>query len=61
MGIHIKVISSGSDGNAYLIDNQKDKLLIECGIGFNRLQKELWRLGASVSSLAGCLISHSHQ
>lgn len=58
--MQIKVLASGSSGNAYLVENGQDKLLIECGIPFHTLQKRLWEVGCNVSDLSGCLISHSH-
>nr|DAS34841.1 MAG TPA: YycJ-like MBL-fold protein [Caudoviricetes sp.] len=56
--MELKVLGSGSKGNAYLLraDNG-ETLMIECGLPF----KEIMRgVGFSVSSVVGCLISHSH-
>lgn len=58
MNIHI--IASGSDGNAYLLDDGKSPLLIEAGIPFKVLQSRIWVYGYKISDLAGCLISHHH-
>jgi phosphoribosyl 1,2-cyclic phosphodiesterase len=55
--INIKVIASGSSGNAYRIDDGKFPLLLECGLSFRELQKAL---SFQVSSLGGVLLSHSH-
>lgn len=59
--MRIHVLSSGSHGNCYLIDNAKDKLLIEAGIPFRKIQEKLWSYGVQVSDLSGCLVSHSHK
>jgi len=59
--MNIHTLASGSKGNCYVLEHEGNYLMIEAGIPFSKLQKELWRLGASVSSLDGCLISHSHQ
>lgn len=53
----IKCISSGSKGNAYLVDDGVSTLLVECGVKFDRIKKAT---NYSISSLAGCLISHEH-
>jgi phosphoribosyl 1,2-cyclic phosphodiesterase len=55
--MEIKVISSGSEGNCYLIKNEDTTLLIECGISFKKVQKAL---DFKVSDIDGCLISHEH-
>lgn len=59
--MQIHIIASGSSGNAYLIEKNGDRLLIEAGIPFKKLQRELWAHGVKVSDLDGCLISHSHR
>ena len=51
-------IASSSDGNAYIVDNGTDKLLIECGIPIKQLQI---KLDHAVHTLRGCLISHEHK
>lgn len=51
-------LASSSSGNAYVVDDGKTKLLIECGISFKKLQK---LMGFSVSELSGCLLSHEHK
>jgi phosphoribosyl 1,2-cyclic phosphodiesterase len=53
----IKVLATGSDGNAYLVD----KLLIEAGIPFKSLIKRLWDVGMTCTELDACLISHAHK
>lgn len=51
-------LASSSKGNAYIVDDGKTKLLIECGVTFKALQK---LTGHKVSEVAGCLISHEHK
>ncbi|MFC1924276.1 MBL fold metallo-hydrolase [Chloroflexota bacterium] len=58
--MQIKVLASGSKGNAYLVDDGKTPLLIECGIPFKALQRKLWDAGYKLSDLSGCLVSHAH-
>ncbi len=56
--MRIKVIASGSSGNAYALHQEgAAPLLLEAGITYKRLQVALKH---QVSSLAGALISHEH-
>lgn len=54
----VKVLASGSTGNCYVIFDSNDKLLIECGIKFDRILREL---DYDLSGICGCLVSHSHK
>lgn len=53
----IKVIASGSSGNAYLIGDGKTRLLLDAGISFKRIQVGC---GFRTSSIDGCLVTHRH-
>ena len=55
--MRLKVIGSGSAGNAYLLYNNKEALLIECGIRVKYIKEAL---DYDLAKLAGCLISHEH-
>ncbi len=55
--MNIKVLASGSTGNAYRIDDGKTALLMECGIPYKKLQIAL---GFKVSGIDACLITHEH-
>lgn len=55
--IDIKVVGSSSKGNAYLLDDSKTKLLLECGVGWRQLQQAD---GFKTSEIAGCLVTHEH-
>jgi len=55
--MEFKVLASGSSGNCYRISDGETTLLLECGISLRQIQEGLdFRL----SSVAGCLLSHSH-
>jgi len=56
--MEIKILASGSSGNAYFVSDGKTPLLLEAGIPFRLIQQGL---NFEVSRLAGCLISHEHQ
>ena len=56
--IDIKIIASGSAGNAYLVSDQNHKILIECGIDFTKLRQAL---NFKTPTLDAVLISHEHK
>jgi len=54
----LTVINSGSSGNCYLLEDSKGKvLMIECGVRFKSVLKEV---GFNVSKIVGCILSHNH-
>ncbi len=55
--MELKIIGSGSKGNAYLLENGEEALLIECGVNFNEIKKAL---NFSFSKVSGAIVSHSH-
>ncbi|RKY06194.1 MAG: MBL fold metallo-hydrolase, partial [Planctomycetota bacterium] len=57
--MRVKQFHSGSSGNLYVVEAQSGgRLLIECGVRWAKLQEAL---DYDLSSIAGCLISHSHR
>lgn len=53
----IKIINSGSDGNAYVVtDKNGSQLLIECGVKINQIIRNI-----KIDKLQGCIISHEHK
>lgn len=54
----VKVISSGSTGNSYIIEAGGEILLLELGVPFKSI---LEGLGYDISHVAGCLVTHEHQ
>lgn len=56
--INIKTIASSSAGNCYRVSDNETILLLEAGVNFKLLQKEMMY---KVTSVSGCLISHEHQ
>ena len=53
----IKVIASGSSGNAYLIGDGRTRLLLDAGIPFRRIQIGC---GFRTSTIDACLVTHRH-
>lgn len=56
--MRIKVISTGSKGNAYLLYNEQEVLLIEAGVTIKHIKEAL---NFDYSKVVGCLCSHVHQ
>src|SRR5690625_1084075 len=56
--INIKIIASGSSGNAYLTDDGRSQLLLECGISYRDIQIAL---DFDTKNIIGCLVSHEHK
>ncbi|WCM42442.1 MBL fold metallo-hydrolase [Flavobacterium sp. CBA20B-1] len=55
--MNLKVIGTGSQGNAYLLYNKEEVLLIECGVVIKKIKEAL---NYDFSKVVGCLISHEH-
>jgi phosphoribosyl 1,2-cyclic phosphodiesterase len=55
--MRIRVLASGSGGNAYVLEHDRHQLLLEAGIRYQDLQRGL---AFRVSNLDGCLVSHEH-
>lgn len=54
----LKVLGSGSSGNCYLLQGEKETLIIECGLGYKEIIKGL---NFNLNNVVGCLISHEHK
>jgi len=56
--MEIKILASGSGGNACIVSDGKTRILIDAGIPMRDIQRGC---NYMVSSLNGCLITHAHQ
>lgn len=54
----LTVINSNSAGNAYILHNEKEALLIECGVQFAKIKQAL---GYNLMKVAGCIVTHEHK
>lgn len=54
----LKVLGSGSAGNCYLLQGEKETLIIECGLPYKTILKGL---NFNLRNVVGCLISHEHK
>lgn len=55
--MRVRVLASGSGGNAYALEHDGHQLLLEAGVRYQDLQRAL---GHRVTSLDACLVSHEH-
>lgn len=53
----LKTISTGSKGNAYILETNTETLLIECGVTMHNIKKAI---DFNVSKIKGCVITHEH-
>ena len=53
----LKVLSSGSSGNCYIIDCDNEQLIIELGISWKEILKGL---NYDLTKVRACLVSHQH-
>lgn len=51
------VIGTGSSGNCYLLGNDKETLIIECGVNFKEVKQAI---GFDLSRVVGAIITHEH-
>lgn len=53
----LKIIGTGSSGNAYILSNGDEALLIEAGVNIKEIKQAL---DFDFSKVVGCLITHEH-
>lgn len=53
----LTVLGSGSSGNGYILQNDNEALIIECGMP---LQDAAQALNGNLKKVVGCLVTHSH-
>lgn len=56
--MRLTVLNSNSKGNAYILSNGEEKLMIECGLTYSAIQKGL---NFNLKGLVGILVSHEHK
>ena len=53
----LRVLGSNSKGNCYLLQNENETLIIECGISFKEIKIAL---DFNLRNVVGCLVTHCH-
>jgi len=59
--MNLKVLSSGSKGNCYILEHLDFTGLIECGLPFKEIQKKLYIENLSFADIDFCFVSHEHK
>jgi len=55
--MQLKVISSSSAGNCYILENEKEALIIEAGVRFEKIKQAL---NFNLNKVIACLVTHEH-
>ena len=55
--MQLKVLGSGSSGNCYLLENETEILIIECGVTISDIKIGL---DFSFTKVVGCILTHEH-
>lgn len=53
----LKILGSSSKGNCYILENESEALLIECGVKLDIVKQEL---NFNIRKVVGCLLTHEH-
>lgn len=56
----IKVLASGSKGNCSLIETASTRFLIDIGITYQRLKRELEKMNLNLNDIDAILLTHAH-
>lgn len=56
--MQLKVLGSSSHGNSYLLENDREALMLEAGVKFAEVKRAL---GYNITKVVGCLITHEHK
>ena len=53
----LRIIGTGSKGNAYVLENEHEALLIEAGVNIKEIKQAL---DFDYSKVVGCIVTHEH-
>lgn len=60
MTLRFSVLASGSTGNAFYIESEKEKLLVDAGLSGKQMDKLFSEVAVDPSQLTGILVTHEH-
>ncbi|MBP1949430.1 MBL fold metallo-hydrolase [Virgibacillus litoralis] len=60
MTLRFSVLASGSTGNAFYIESDQEKLLVDAGLSGKQMDRLLGEVQVNPSSLTGILVTHEH-
>lgn len=55
--MNLQILSTGSKGNCYILENESEALIIELGLSFSKIKQGL---NFDFSKVVGAIISHEH-
>jgi phosphoribosyl 1,2-cyclic phosphodiesterase len=55
--MELRILSTGSVGNCYILENEKEALIIELGLNFSKIKEAL---NFDLSKVVGALVTHEH-
>ena len=55
--MQLKILGSSSKGNCYILENDSESLIIECGVNIGEIKRAL---NFSFKNVAGAIVTHSH-
>lgn len=60
MTLRFSVLASGSTGNAFYIESEQQKLLVDAGLSGKQIDHLLGEINVDPASLSGILVTHEH-
>ncbi|MFC4558452.1 MBL fold metallo-hydrolase [Virgibacillus kekensis] len=60
MTLRFSVLASGSTGNAFYIESEKEKLLVDAGLSGKQMDRLFGEVEVDPSELTGILVTHEH-
>jgi phosphoribosyl 1,2-cyclic phosphodiesterase len=61
VSLTLAALGSGSRGNAFLVETDDTRLLVDAGFSGNQLARRLEALGVDAESLDGVVVTHEHR
>jgi len=60
MTLRFSVLASGSTGNAFYIESEKEKILVDAGLSGKQIDSLFSKINVDPSELSGILVTHEH-
>src|SRR5699024_3808931 len=60
MTLQFSVLASGSTGNAFFIQSEKEKLLVDAGLSGKQMDNLFNKINVDPTKLSGILVTHEH-
>jgi phosphoribosyl 1,2-cyclic phosphodiesterase len=60
IGLRVSILASGSSGNITLLETERTRLVVDCGLGKRETLARLTAIEKSIDHVDGILITHEH-